>query len=38
MIYEVTDYCSQCDRKIENCDCCCNKCDEWLHDCKCKDK
>ncbi len=36
MIYEVIDYCSQCDRKIENCDCCCNKCDEWLHDCECK--
>ncbi|MFC9728316.1 hypothetical protein A9485_08670 [Bacillus cereus] len=38
LIYEVTDYCSQCERKIENCDCFCDKCDEWLHDCKCEDK
>ncbi len=37
MIYEVIDYCSKCEEKLENCECECRKCDEWLHDCKCEE-
>lgn len=37
MIYEVTNYCGQCEERLENCECQCRKCDEWLHDCTCQE-
>lgn len=38
MVYEVIEYCKQCDRWVENCDCTCDECGDWLHDCSCENE